>query len=563
MGHKANSRAFISRNGFTIAEVLIALFFVTTALVLVAGLGQQVMNLAKKSSQTGAILELRNMTNAITRNSENWLTAMRSSQHTQGIYAGCIPDPKTNIATFNCPTTSAAYLSDPDLREISENGTYHIASVPLVNSSGDLVAGSDTAPVFYTTEGRVCKANNTADCSLKSTGYFLRSNSNTSQDPGSIKFVIKVERNVANVASASSPMKPQYITMDMGNEWKNLSASFSGSCPANTIKVGYLSNGKPSCINPAKPCADSNQIPIGLMADGTSICKALPNCVASGGHVVLNQTGDDLICSTSSPCGENKLFLGYFAGSGEPMCSSSSMKCPSGQVQTGISIAAGNMKAECETLPTCADANQRLSFNGVKFVCETSTVAISCAPEKVMTGINADGSPNCIDRAPASITTVSSASSSSVPKENNSSGNGRTECPTGYSLVGTAGDASAYCISTTRRAPALVDDAITDCENDTPKARLCTPDEWYTACRSKDTLTPAITETMFGAGAKVEFLSIAPGSKAAYGGSHYLADNSCSSGYTDCSNPPDACYSHSAHHVRHYNVKVGYRCCLK
>lgn len=402
MGLKGCANSHSSFRGFTLLEVLVALFFVGAAVVLVAGLGQQVISLSKRSSQTGAILELRNMTTSISRNADNWLNAMRSSQHTQGIFAGCIPDPKSNVTTFTCPATEASHFDDKDLKEISENGTFHIVSAPLVNNSGDLIAGSEAVPVYYTSEGRICDKPNKASCELKSTGYFMRSNSRTDQDPGNIKFVIKVERNVANAASATTPMKPQYITMDIGASWKDVSANFSGSCPANTIKIGYLSNGKPSCVNPSKPCADSSQVPIGINPDGSTLCKSLPDCTSSGGHVVLNQSGSDLICSNASPCGANKLFLGYFAGSGEPMCSSSSMKCASGQVQTGISIASGEMKAECETLPSCADANMRLSFNGAKFVCESAVVVMTCANDEVMTGIKADGSPNCTQRAPAS-----------------------------------------------------------------------------------------------------------------------------------------------------------------
>ena len=54
---------------------MMALVLTTLAIILVGGLGQQVMNLAKRSSQTGAILELRNMSNAVLRNTDGWLDA--------------------------------------------------------------------------------------------------------------------------------------------------------------------------------------------------------------------------------------------------------------------------------------------------------------------------------------------------------------------------------------------------------------------------------------------------------------------------------------------------------
>ena len=138
---------------------------------------------------------------------------------------------------------------------------------------------------------------------------------------------------------------------------------------------------------------------------------------------------------------------------------------------------------------------------------------------------------------------------------------GRSECPAGYSLVGTPGDLSAYCISTARRPAATVDAAMASCETETPSARLCEPAEWYWACRKKDTLDPPITQAMVGPSSKVEFLGVAPGNASS--GSHYLADESCSAGASDCSTPPLQCYSHSLHNARIYNLSYQYRCCLR
>jgi len=396
------SISHFSKRGFALAEVIVALFFVTMAVVLVGGLGQQVMNLAKRSTQTGSILELRSMMNSITRNVDPWLSKMRSSVATQGVYAGCIPDPTVNISTFTCPSVAASLLSaDPELARIA--GTvFHVASSPIVDSMGEKIAGTLEAPVYLDIQGRPCQSSAVDQCALRSTGYFLRSNAASDQDPGSVKFVLKIERNSLNATAGTTPMKPQYMSVDVGTDWKDLSPALAQMCPANTIKVGYLSNGNPRCVNPAKPCADSSQFPIGTDTSGNTLCRSLPDCSSTGGFAVVDSSGGNLVCSTQSPCGENKLFLGYFAGTGQPMCSSSSIKCASGQVQVGIAIANGNMTAECETPPACTDVNKRLSFNGEKFVCESVSVAASCGDDEVMSGIKADGTPSCVSRNPAS-----------------------------------------------------------------------------------------------------------------------------------------------------------------
>lgn len=401
MGYKRARVRFSSRDGFSMAEIMVGMFFITMAILLVGGLSQQVMQLAKKSSQTGTILEIRSMTNSITKNSDGWLNLMRSSTHTNGIYAGCIPDPKVNISTFSCPILDNSLLtSEPDLAAIS-NGQFHVVSAPIVSNSGEHIAGTIGAPVYLTTEGRACTDNDLSKCAFKSTGFFMRSNNKNNEDPGAIKFVIKIERNPLNVASGTTPMKPQFMSIDIGESWKDPTVMFGGLCPSGTVKIGYLSNGKPSCASTSKSCA-SSQLPIGVDEDGKPICKTLPNCTGSGGGVVLNPNGTDLMCSSASPCGANKLFLGYFAGSGEPMCSGSEVKCPAGEIQTGITITGGEMKAECESLPSCTDTNKRLAFNGTNFVCEAAAVPISCGADEVMTGIGESGQPVCIARAPAS-----------------------------------------------------------------------------------------------------------------------------------------------------------------
>lgn len=59
---------------------------------------------------------------------------------------------------------------------------------------------------------------------------------------------------------------------------------------------------------------------------------------------------------------------------------------------------------------------------------------------------------------------------------------GRVECPTGYTLIGTAGSADAFCISSKKESPETWLDANIACRKKTPKARLCSASEWVTAC---------------------------------------------------------------------------------
>ena len=141
---------FISRSrskGFVLAEIVVALFFVTMAIALVAGLGQQVMNLSKSSRQTSAIVEIRGKTNSVARNLDSWLSKMRSSLETSGIYAACIPDPSSVTSIFKCPAVDATLLvNDAELKRIA--GTQlHAVSAPIIDLLGERIAGTLNDPL--------------------------------------------------------------------------------------------------------------------------------------------------------------------------------------------------------------------------------------------------------------------------------------------------------------------------------------------------------------------------------------------------------------------------------
>lgn len=64
------------------------------------------------------------------------------------------------------------------------------------------------------------------------------------------------------------------------------------------------------------------------------------------------------------------------------------------------------------------------------------------------------------------------------------SGAGRDSCPSGYTLVGTAGTFSAYCISTNEETTNTWQAAVSACYAKSTKATLCSVKEWVGACQS-------------------------------------------------------------------------------
>jgi len=376
-----------------LAEIIMALAAVGIAAFLVNGLIQQVSNLNKRSRLSGTVIEHRNKFNAISRDPSDWLNTLRSAIPTDGIFAACIPDASNASSLFKCP--AVVTVSDPELNRLA-GPNLHISSVPLVDIMGEKIAGTEDlgSRHYLDIEGRPCEQQNAATtCPLISTGYLMRSNPVLTANPGLVKIVLKIERNPAGLANnrEMGPMKPQYITVDLGTEWRKVSSTLR-RCPTGTIKLGYLANGTPNCVNPTQQC-NANQIALGVDTNGQPVCQSAPTCDATSG-VMLATSANQLICTAASPCSAGQAFLGYAAGTGEKVCMSLSAQCGSGQVQVGSNTSNNVATPICKAVPSCK-AKESIGYNGDKFECLAAPVASECPDDEVIVGIHEDGSPKC------------------------------------------------------------------------------------------------------------------------------------------------------------------------
>jgi len=374
------------------AEIIVALFFVSMAVMLVGGLSQQVMNLSKSSKQTSAMIELRSKINSLTRNSEDWIHKMRVNPSIGSIYSGCIPDASVVSTSFNCPAVDASILaSDAELSRIA-GPQMHAARVPIVDSMGEQIAGGDE-PVYLDADGQICTREPRAtQCAFESTGYMLRTNSAANANPGNVRFVVKVARNLQHVASRGlAAMKPQYMSIDMGTQW---SKSLTGSCPSGSLKMGYLASGRPYCVKTMANCP-SGQLALGVDSSGAAVCSSAPTSCPAGESAAYDPSTATIKCSAAtSPCSNGKVFLGFYAGSQQAICMSADMSCPAGQVQVGFATNGDNVQASCAQVPTCT-SSQVVAFNGSAFACSTESEGVLCSDNQVLVGITKAGAPLC------------------------------------------------------------------------------------------------------------------------------------------------------------------------
>jgi hypothetical protein len=378
------------KKGFAAAELLTLLLVLGVASYIVSGLINQVVKVGQRSTQTGAILEIRSKINSITKNPDPWLNKMRGKYSE---YAACIPSkdsPTFASNVFTCPSiasTGQIKQSDTLLAKIAGDNL-KIASAPVVDALGDPLAGTEQAPLYLDSSGRVCEDKD-ADkkCPLKSTGYFMRSND--SGNPGDIRFVVKVEKNLLSLGTSNSGVfKPEYLSLEIGQSWMHATPNPAGG----TIKIGYKLDGEPLYVQPGLSC--SSGVLAGISDAGEAICKSYPvGC--TGGEAVLDATTSELVCASSSNCGPGQVHLGHLAGTGAAMCSAANMSCTGeNEVQVGVQVVGSTLKADCKSLPSCADS-EILSYDGSKFECATDRLAQNCDEGFIMAGIKADGSPRC------------------------------------------------------------------------------------------------------------------------------------------------------------------------
>lgn len=435
--------------GFAMTEIIMALFAVGIAAFLIAGLMKQLSMLGNKSNQTGVVFEFRNKVNAISKNPEEWLNKMRAAYSD---YASCIPDAASVSSNYKCPNIYPNIKDEDSLLEKAAGPHLHVASSPMIDLLGESLAGSLENPLYLDSNGRTCTAENpAATCPLISTGFFLRSNNATDQNPGNVRFIVKLQRNLSALAKNPSlgVMKPEYLSIELGAAWSNSSRK----TPKGTIKVGYLADGTPRFLNPLHSCSNG-QIYIGSGADGSAICKNLPSC-PSGQNASIGTDGNIECSSKTNPCPTSQVFLGFYSGSGQPMCTGITSSCSAPSVQMGLS-SEGN--AICKEVPTSCTPEQKISYNGLNFSCVDDVLGKSCAEGELMTGVDASGQPICKEEK----TTLKST---------------KLDCGEGQYVSGIESDGSVKCADLVVYNPPLrsCDDGFYVAGFDSDGTMLCKP----------------------------------------------------------------------------------------
>ncbi len=380
-----------SSRGFSLVEVVVALFVITLATLLLGGLGKQVISFSKKTRQTAAVLELRAKTVSIIKDSEKFLTEMRSFPISGATadFNACL-QARGAITPFACPAVDSGFITpgnvkyDKELERLAA-GNYQVIDTPIVDAMGIKIAGSRAAPEYMTNDGVACtETQKETKCPLRSIGYFLRTNSANDQPPGSVKFVVKVENNpIYRGARDVTPMKAQYMTVDLGSQW-NASAT---TCTSPSIQVGVHPDGSVMCLLPINCPSSPPSLLTGVTGTGAPLCKEIPPCTDATKRVVLNAAGE-LQCVDAGnppPCAFGEVHLGYAGGTGQPICSVPK-NCQTNEILMG---------SECKPIEDCTDT-KTITFSQGSFGCVARTSeGVNCDENEVVVGIDSSGNPKC------------------------------------------------------------------------------------------------------------------------------------------------------------------------
>lgn len=383
-----------SKAGMSLTGAMIAAAAIAGLAIVASKLSDNAGRMVKAVQTTSSILDIQNVGISATRNVQGFLNSMRGSTLTGPIYAGCLPTADAAATSYNCPTVSSQLaVNDPELQRFAGN-TFHISSTPIVDVAGIQIAGPASQPKYIFNNGSNCTdlTSGAPTCPMQSTGYFLRTTQASNQDPGSVKFLIKVERN-PTYQGQQIPFKARFTEINVGQEWRITSSnSGAATCPAGSILMGYLANG-PYCVSSNTTCPEG-ELSLGLdPATNEAICREIPTCGASE-HVVIDRSGLSLGCSVSSPCPSGSVLMGFQAGTGDPMCHAPEAQCGANQIQTGFtSTAAGGFEASCVDFPSCS-SSEAIEFSGGTLRCRGGALR-GCTPGQFVTGIKSDGTLAC------------------------------------------------------------------------------------------------------------------------------------------------------------------------
>jgi len=204
-----------SSHGMSLMAVIVAVGIAGGLAFMVSELMLNSAKVSRSSRITGSFIDLRSQFVLINKDPAFWLTKLRESSATKDIFAPCLV--KTANPKYKCPPVDDKLFDlDPELKKLA--GAFHPASSPLVDINGQKIAGTNKEPHYIDVETRPCESAPN-QCPLQSTGFFVRESTKETDSPGTVSFVIKIERNPSYTLVSETPMKPTYISLFVGTSW--------------------------------------------------------------------------------------------------------------------------------------------------------------------------------------------------------------------------------------------------------------------------------------------------------------------------------------------------------
>lgn len=288
----------LDRSGMSLMASLVALGILSitmAALISFFKASNQGSKTARIKATQNAIL---NQASSLAANPDRYIQILARSPVGSDFVLQCL----NTTAAPACPATAADLSDFPEVSNAS-NGR-HVIELAMVSSSGQIIAGTNAAPTYWSESGGNCL--NPTQCDLETRGFAIM---NTATNPDSLQFMIVARANPRQAsASTTTPLAARSLSVDLGTQWKddpilaatirtyaqqtnlnnvasgrllsstitdsaqtNTAVSNSGQtikeakqnaleCPAGEFMRGITLEGKPSCTAlPAAACSSANE----------------------------------------------------------------------------------------------------------------------------------------------------------------------------------------------------------------------------------------------------------------------------------------------------------------
>jgi hypothetical protein len=255
------------RRGFALAQVILASIVLSSISYMTVEMGRRLQKQSQSQARSAGLVTIANRIIPLQKDPYHWIQSLKAQP---GYVADCLSPARI------CGSTAASpNATDDEINKIASGA--QAVTTALADALGRPLAGTETLPLYYDTQGNPCVGVTNRNCKFSVVGYVIRHVPLKAGDPEAPQLVFRIAQNLKTRQLDEGLWQNRYEIIDADANWALNPGSLTTTCPDGQAVQTLFDSGKVLCapVVPADNCP-ANQFLRGYDDTGQPVCQAFP-----------------------------------------------------------------------------------------------------------------------------------------------------------------------------------------------------------------------------------------------------------------------------------------------